>query len=34
VEEKYKLLSDVLRELQAKEVLDGLILIGSWCQYY
>jgi len=34
MEEKYKLLSDVLKELQAKGVLEGLIIIGSWCQYY
>lgn len=34
MEEKYKLLSAVLRELQGKGVLDGLVIVGSWCQYY
>jgi hypothetical protein len=34
VEEKYELLSSVLKELQAKGVLDGLVIVGSWCQYY
>ena len=34
MEEKYKLLFAVLRELFKAEVLDDLILIGSWCQYY
>jgi hypothetical protein len=34
VEEKYKLLTAVLKELQAKEVLEGLVIVGSWCQYY
>lgn len=34
MEEKYKLLSDVLKELQKKGVLDGLVIVGSWCQYY
>jgi hypothetical protein len=34
VEEKYELLSAVLKELQAKGVLDGLVIVGSWCQYY
>ena len=34
MEEKYKLLSAVLKELQKKDVLDGLIIVGSWCQYY
>jgi hypothetical protein len=34
VEEKYKLLSAVLKELQEKGVLDGLVIVGSWCQYY
>jgi hypothetical protein len=24
----------VLKELQAKGVLGGLVIIGSWCQYY
>jgi hypothetical protein len=24
----------VLKELQAKGVLDGLVVVGSWCQYY
>jgi hypothetical protein len=34
VEEKYELLSAVLKELQEKGVLDGLVIVGSWCQYY
>jgi len=34
VEEKYKLLSIVLRRLQDASVLSCLILVGSWCQYY
>ncbi|MCP3900982.1 MAG: hypothetical protein GY707_14855 [Desulfobacteraceae bacterium] len=34
MEEKYKLLSVVLKELQEKGVLDGLVIVGSWCQYY
>lgn len=34
MEEKYKLLSAVLKELQAKGVLGGLVIVGSWCQYY
>jgi hypothetical protein len=34
MEEKYELLSAVLKELQAKGVLDGLVIVGSWCQYY
>ncbi|MDM8538985.1 GSU2403 family nucleotidyltransferase fold protein [Desulfobacterales bacterium HSG17] len=34
MEEKYKLLSTVLKELQNAGVLDKLILAGSWCQYY
>jgi len=34
MEGKYKLLSAVLKELQKKDVLDGLIIVGSWCQYY
>lgn len=34
MEEKYELLSAVLKELQAKGVLDGLVVVGSWCQYY
>jgi len=34
MEEKYKLLSAVLKELQEKGVLDGLVIAGSWCQYY
>lgn len=34
MEEKYKLLSTVLKGLQAKGVLDGLVIVGSWCQYY
>ena len=34
MEEKYELLSSVLKELQAKGVLDGLVVVGSWCQYY
>ena len=34
MEEKYELLAAVLKELQAKGVLDGLVIVGSWCQYY
>ncbi len=34
MEEKYELLSTVLKQLQAKGVLDGLVIVGSWCQYY
>ncbi len=34
MEEKYKLLSVVLNELHKKGVLDGLVIVGSWCQYY
>ncbi len=34
MEEKYELLKTVLKELQEKEVLNGLVLAGSWCQYY
>ncbi|MBW1856097.1 MAG: hypothetical protein JRJ00_15710 [Deltaproteobacteria bacterium] len=34
MEEKYKLLSIVLRRLQDAGVLNCLILVGSWCQYY
>lgn len=36
MEEKYKyeLLQNVLTELQEREVLNGLVLAGSWCQYY
>jgi hypothetical protein len=34
VEEKYELLASVLKELQQKGVLDGLVIVGSWCQYY
>ena len=34
MEEKYELLSAVLKELKKKGVLDGLVIVGSWCQYY
>lgn len=34
MEEKYELLSAVLKQLQEKGVLDGLVIVGSWCQYY
>jgi hypothetical protein len=34
MEERYKLLFAVLKELQEKGVLDGLVIVGSWCQYY
>lgn len=34
MEEKYKLLASVLKALQAEGVLDGLVIVGSWCQYY
>jgi len=34
MEEKYSLLSTVLKELRDSGVLNDLILAGSWCQYY
>ena len=34
MEEKYELLKAVLKELQENEVLGGLVIAGSWCQYY
>ena len=34
MEERYKLLLTVLRELANAEVLGDLILAGSWCQFY
>ncbi len=34
MEEKYELLASVLKALQAEGVLDGLVIVGSWCQYY
>ncbi|MFZ1987400.1 MAG: GSU2403 family nucleotidyltransferase fold protein [Desulfatitalea sp.] len=34
MEEKYELLYAVLKELQEKGVLDGLVIVGSWCQYF
>jgi hypothetical protein len=34
MEENYDLLAKVLAELQDHEVLSGLVLVGSWCQYY
>jgi len=34
MEEKYELLTTVLKELQEKGVLAGLVIVGSWCQYY
>ena len=34
MEENYKLLSIVLKELQKAGVLKHLILAGSWCQYF
>jgi hypothetical protein len=34
MEEKYELLSAVLNELQENGVLDGLVIVGSWCQYF
>jgi len=34
MEEKYNLLSVVLKKLSATGVLNELILAGSWCQYY
>lgn len=34
MEEKYELLAAVLKELQEKGVLDGLVIVGSWCQFY
>ena len=34
MEEKYELLSVVLKKLQEKGVLGGLMIVGGWCQYY
>jgi len=34
MEEKYKLFSAVLEKLQEEDVLNGLVIVGSWCQYY
>lgn len=34
MEENYKLLSAVFKELQKAGVLQHLVLAGSWCQYY
>jgi hypothetical protein len=34
MEEKYELLSKVMNELQGHDVLQGLVLVGSWSQYY
>ncbi|MCF8110492.1 MAG: nucleotidyltransferase domain-containing protein [Desulfobacteraceae bacterium] len=34
MEEKYELLSSVLKALQTEGILDGLVIVGSWCQYY
>lgn len=34
MEEKYELLSAVLNGLQEKGVSDGLVIVGSWCQYF
>lgn len=34
VEENYKLLASVFRELQKAGVLQHIILAGSWCQYF
>lgn len=34
MEEKYKLLMTVLKSFQKQGVLEGLVLVGSWCQYY
>lgn len=34
MEEKYELLAVVLKKLQANGVLDGFVIVGSWCQYY
>ncbi len=34
MEENYELLAKVLGELQARGVLSGLVLVGSWCQHY
>ncbi|MDA8139232.1 MAG: GSU2403 family nucleotidyltransferase fold protein [Desulfobacteraceae bacterium] len=34
MEEKYELLSTVFKELQGNSVLDGLVIVGSWCQYF
>ncbi|MCF8036873.1 MAG: nucleotidyltransferase domain-containing protein [Desulfobacteraceae bacterium] len=34
MEGKYELLASVLKALQTEGVLDGLVIVGSWCQYY
>jgi len=34
MEENYKLLATVLKELQRAGALQHLILAGSWCQYF
>lgn len=34
MEENYELLAKVLTELQRQEALNGLVLVGSWCQYF
>jgi len=34
MEEKYELFASVLKALQEEGVLDGLVIVGSWCQYY
>ena len=34
MEEKYELLASVLKALREEGVLDGLVIVGSWCQYY
>ena len=34
MEENYKLLSAVLKELQRAGILKHLVLAGSWCQYF
>jgi len=34
MENKYKLFLNVLKELQKEGILDEVVLIGSWCQYF
>lgn len=34
MKKKYKLFSGVLKELQKEKILNDIVLIGSWCQYF
>lgn len=34
MEENYDLLARVLAELQDHDVLNGLVLVESWCRFY